>query len=88
MTTTVSDRLHVTELGGQARRAPAPARVLVTLVAGFFYVLGFTFGGLWRGLAFCAVAARYGYWQGLGMDDGQVDTRLAAKQPPAPEPAR
>lgn len=89
MTTAMEDRLHVTELGSQARRAPAPARVLVTLIAGFFYAVGWTVGGAWRGLAFCAVAARYGYWQGRGMNDAQIAARLAAKVPPAqPEPAR
>jgi hypothetical protein len=90
MTTAMEDRLHVAELTGQARRAPAPARVAVTLIAGFFYVIGWIIGGTWRGLAFCAVAARYGYWQGLGLDDGQIAARLAARNPPAPapEPAR
>lgn len=86
--TALEDRLHVAELGEQARHAPAPARVIVTLVAGFFYVLGFIVGGLWRGVAFCAVSARYGYWQGLGLNDQQIAARLAAKAPPQPEPAR
>jgi hypothetical protein len=91
MTTAMEDRLHVTELGEQARAAPAPGRVLVTLVAGLFYGIGFVIGGAWRAVAFCAVAARYGYWQGLGLDDGQIAARIAAKaaasQPSVPQPA-
>lgn len=91
MTTTMQERLHVTELSEQARAAPPPPRVLVTLIAGFFYAIGWLVGGTWRGLAFCAVSARYGFWQGLGLTDEQIGTRLAARRaakvPTVPQPA-
>jgi hypothetical protein len=90
MTTAMHDRLHVTELSGQAKAAPPPPRVLVTLIAGFFYALGWILGGTWRGLAFCAVSARYGFWQGLGLTDEDIAARLQAKaaaRSPAPAPA-
>jgi hypothetical protein len=85
---TVHERLHVTELGEQARAAPPPPRVLVTVIAAFFYAIGWLAGGIWRGLAFCAVSARYGYWQGLGLTDEDIARRLAARRPaPAAQPA-
>jgi hypothetical protein len=79
--------IPVSELGTQAREAPGPARVLVTLIAGFFYAVGWVIGGAWRGAAFCAVSARYGYWQGRGLTDEQIAARLAAKRQPA-QPAQ
>jgi hypothetical protein len=85
------DTLPVEELGAQARAAPSPGRVAATVVAGLFFGIGFVAGGLWRGLAFCAVSARYGYWKGLGRSDEEIAAGLAAHQaastPPGPVPA-
>jgi hypothetical protein len=96
MTTTTelprAGRLPVEELGGQARAAPSPGRVLATCFAGLFFALGFAIGGLWRGLSFCAVSARYGYWKGLGWSDAEIArviaAKIAARNPAPPEPAR
>ena len=96
MTATLEERpaarLPVEDLGGQARTAPTPGRVIATVFAGLFFAAGFLVGGLWRGLAFCAVSARYGYWKGLGWSDEQIAKVIAAKaaarQPAQPEPSR
>jgi hypothetical protein len=83
--------LPVEELGAQARSAPSPGRVTATVAAGLFFGIGFVIGGLWRGLAFCAVSARYGYWKGLGRSDEEIAAGIAARQaagaPPGPAPA-
>jgi hypothetical protein len=94
MTTTLEtprpvSRLPTDELGAQARDMPRPGRVIATTVAGLFFAIGFVIGGLWRGIGFCAVSARYGYWKGLGWDDEQIAgviarKRAAAQPPPAP----
>jgi hypothetical protein len=68
---------------------PRPGLVIATAVAGLFFAIGFLAGGLWRGIGFCAVSARYGYWKGLGRTDEQIAEviarRRAAGQPqPAP----
>jgi hypothetical protein len=87
-------RLPVSELGSQARTAPSPGRVIATMFAGLFFALGFLLGGAWRGLAFCAVSARYGYWKGLGWTDEKIAAVIAARDaarqpaPPQPAPAR
>lgn len=79
--------LPVSELKAQAREAPGPARVLVTAIAGFFFAIGWIIGGAWRGAAFCAVSARYGYWQGRGFTDDQIAAKITAKRQPA-QPAQ
>lgn len=94
MTTTTEmprvSRLPVEDLGGQARAAPSPGRLIVTCFAGLFFALGFLIGGAWRGASFCAVSARYGYWRGLGRTDEEIATVIAARAAavqPAPQPA-
>lgn len=79
--------LPVDELGAQARTAPAPGRVIATLFAGLFFAIGFLVGGAWRGLSFCAVSTRYGYWKGLGWTDERIAAVIAAKNAPPPQPA-
>ena len=73
--------IPVAELGEQARTAQArPGYVLATIIGAVFFAIGWAFGGLWRGAVFCALAARYGYWKGLGLTDESIAARTA---PPA-----
>jgi hypothetical protein len=83
--------LPVGDLGGQARAAPSPGRVIATVIAGLFFALGFALGGTWRGVSFCAVSARFGYWKGLGWSDEKIARVVAAKlaaRNPEPAPAQ
>lgn len=62
-------------------RQVRPSEVAAFVLAAFFFTIGFTIGGAWRGLVFCAVSLRYGYWKGLGLSDEEI----AARQVPPPD---
>jgi hypothetical protein len=48
-------------------RAARPGRVLLTLILGLFWVLGWVPGRAWTLAADCAVAVRLGYRSGRGL---------------------
>jgi hypothetical protein len=87
--------LPVEELLEQSRTTkPRPGRVLAAGFAWIFVALGAVIGGTWRGLSFCAVSARYGYWRGRGLTDEEIVAKVGAKraaklaaQAPQPGPA-
>lgn len=62
--TSILDRVLVERITAQAREVHA-GRTLLTLLAGFFFVLGWVafrvVAVVWLGLAWCAVAAREGW---------------------------
>ncbi len=62
--TTVLDRVPVERITAQARQVHA-GRTLLTLLAGFFYLVGWVAFRvatvLWLALAWCAVATREGW---------------------------
>jgi hypothetical protein len=64
-----------------------PGRVAATAIGAVFVAIGWVLGRLWMGAVFCCLAARYGYWRGTGLDDGQIAARMAPPEPP-PAPKR
>ena len=64
---TVVDLLS--EQAGQTAAANPPSRVIALVVLGIFTALGWIVGRTWfflsKGVIFCALAARYGYRQGM-----------------------
>jgi hypothetical protein len=76
------DEITAARLAHQAR----PGRLLLTLVLGVFFVLGWLAGRAWLLAVDCFNSARIGWWRGTGMTPEQVGQRLAAraKQEPAP----
>ena len=73
-------KLPVEELLEQSRTTKTrPGRALATGIAWVFVALGAIIGGIWRGLAFCAVSARYGYWRGRGLTEKEIVAKIAAK---------
>ena len=78
--------IPVDQFAEQARTTTArPGRALATVIAWVFVALGWLAGGAWRGVVFCAVSARYGYWRGLGLTENDI---IAKAAPPPPPPAR
>jgi hypothetical protein len=76
--------LPVEQLSAQARDVHF-GRTAATACAGIFVAIGWTFGVIWHGLVFCALSARYGFWRGQGLSDGEIAARLSP--PPAAGPA-
>ena len=74
--TALTDQVPVDKITARGRQA-RPGRVLLSLVLGFFYVLGLIPGRLWLGAVDCAVAVRLGYRRGRGLPP------LAPPGPPA-----
>jgi hypothetical protein len=58
---TVLERVPVDRISAEARQVQL-GRTLLTLLAGFFYVLGWLAGKAIGGLAWCAAAVKVG-WQ-------------------------
>jgi hypothetical protein len=73
---TVLDAVPTEEIIARGHAA-RPGRVLVTLIFGFFFLLGWLPGKLWYGLADCMVAMRLGFRRGAGW---------APLEPPPPAP--
>lgn len=75
-------QIPAAELNGQSR-APAvrPGRALATAIAWVFVAIGWFLGALWRGIVFCAISARYGYWRGLGLTDAEIEAKVTAPPP-------
>jgi len=67
MDATVVDLLSAQ--AGQAAAANPPSKVALTVIAFLFTALGWLVGRTWfyafKGIAFAALAARYGYRQGM-----------------------
>ncbi len=60
---TVLDRVPLDDITAQARQVRL-GHVLLTLLAGFFYVIGWTVGRLFLGVVWCGVAVRTGWKAG------------------------
>lgn len=60
---TVLDRVPLDDITTQARQVRL-GRLLLTVLAGFFYAAGWIVGRLFLGLIWCAVAIRAGWREG------------------------
>jgi hypothetical protein len=59
-------------------------RTLVTLIAGFFWLIGWAFGHAWMSLVFCALAVRLGFREGAG----RVPPAEGEQVPPGQRPSK
>ncbi len=59
-------QLPVGEIAASAREVKF-SRVALTLVLGFFYVLGWLAGHAWIGVVMCALSVRRGWREGQGL---------------------
>lgn len=70
-------QLPVEEIAADAREVRF-SRVIITLVLGLFWVIGWVAGHLWVGAVMCALAVRRGWRDGTGWAPPQ----------PRPQPSR
>jgi hypothetical protein len=61
----MTDTMPVDRLREQAAEVKF-GRTLATLIAGFFWLLGWAAGHAWTSLVFCALAMRLGFREGAG----------------------
>ena len=82
MTTSVLDRVPVDDIAAQVREAK-PGRVALTVVAGFFFCLGWVaakvFAVAWLAASWSFVAVREGWRASHGPSRGQQLAALAAE---------
>lgn len=64
--TAILERIPYEEMQAEASQVPPLrlGRMLATLIVGVFFTVGWVAGASYRGVVFCAVAARYGYREG------------------------
>lgn len=62
----ILDAVPVEQIRADARQVRF-SRVLITVIAGFFFAIGWTAGHTWLAVVFCAVAIRYGWREGTGI---------------------
>ena len=60
---TVLDRVPVDRIEAEAREIEF-GRTVLTLFAGVFFVVGWSVGKLWRGVAWAAAAVKVGWQEG------------------------
>ncbi len=70
--TSIAERVPVDEITARARQVRA-GRLLLTLLAGFFYAIGWTVGRAFYALAWCAVAVRVGWQAGAARGPARTD---------------
>ena len=58
-------QVPVDEITARAREVSF-ARVMLTLIMGFFYVIGWTAGHAWLGMVMCALSVRRGWIEAQG----------------------
>lgn len=68
-TTTI--QVPVDEITARAREVKF-SRVLLTLVLGFFYLIGWAAGHAWIGVVICALSVRRGWMEGQGVTQAPV----------------
>lgn len=80
---TWTEKIPVDEIiAARQDRQLRPGRLLLTLVLGVFFVLGWLAGRTWLLAADSVNAVRLGWWRGTGLTDAQIAERLK----PAPAP--
>jgi hypothetical protein len=62
---TVMDRITTEQILRDAHQVRF-SRIVLTLVLGFFWVIGWTVGHLWLGLVVCVISVRRGWRDGTG----------------------
>ncbi len=77
MTTVQLPADKVDEIVARAREVKF-SRVLVTLILGFFYAIGWLAGHAWVGVVMCGLSARRGWLEGQGIAD-QPQSRKRAQ---------
>lgn len=75
----MTEAVSVDQLREQAAEVKF-GRTLATLIAGFFWLIGWALGHAWTGMVFCILAARLGFREGAGRVAGDRGTEAA----PAP----
>jgi hypothetical protein len=65
MQVTVLDRVPLERITAETRQVQ-PGRLLLTLIAGFFYLIGWTAAKLLVGVVWCCVAVKVGYLEAGG----------------------
>lgn len=80
--TALLDRVPMAEIDAAARQVSF-SRLLLNVIVGIFFVIGWTAGRAWLALVFCAVAIRLGWREGTG-----AAARAQASRPPAPAQGR
>ena len=70
--TALAERVQLEEITAQAVRV-RPGRVLLTLVAAVFFVIGWLPGRLFLGVAWCAVAVKVGWQAGTAHGPARTD---------------
>jgi hypothetical protein len=79
--TALLDRVPVDQITeARQEHSVRPGRILLTLVLGMFFVLGWLAGKLMILVTDCANSARIGWWRGKGLTAEQIAQRLS----PAP----
>lgn len=66
----VTAQIPVEEITARAREVQF-SRVVLTLIMGFFYVIGWTAGHAWVGMVICALSIRRGWLEGQGITGPQ-----------------
>jgi hypothetical protein len=61
--TTIVDRVPVERITAEARQVHL-GRLLLTLLAGFFYVIGWVIAKFYLGVVWCCVAVKVGFQEG------------------------
>lgn len=63
--TAITERIPVDQLAAEARQVQF-SRVVLFLLFGFFWGIGWVAGRLWVGLVICAISVRRGWRDGTG----------------------
>lgn len=67
----ITAQIPVEEITARAREVKF-SRVVLTLIMGFFYVIGWTAGHAWVGVVICALSVRRGWLEGQGITQAQA----------------
>ncbi len=80
---TILDKIPVDQVTQARQSHPVrPGRILLTLILGVFFALGWMTGKLLLLAGDCWNSARIGYWKGKGMTSEDIARRLAPAAAP------
>jgi hypothetical protein len=69
--TLLNERIPLERISAQAKEVQF-SRTLITVIAFFFYAIGWTVAKLWLSLAWCAVAIKVGFEEGKVKRDERI----------------
>jgi uncharacterized membrane protein YciS (DUF1049 family) len=70
--TSIAERVQLDDITAQARQVRF-GRLLLTVLAAVFFAIGWTFGRVFYGLAWCGVAVKVGFQAGRAHGPARTD---------------